>query len=117
MAVPLDGFRAVPLWSDGRATVVVSGEIDYVTAPCLREALDDCLARRPWRIDVDFGAVTFCDISGLNALLGARRKARAAGVRLHVINVRESLVAMLFRRVQAEDLIAPGALRVDRLAD
>ncbi|KUL34402.1 hypothetical protein ADL22_30625 [Streptomyces sp. NRRL F-4489] len=113
----LDGFRAVPRWSDGVATVVVSGEIDYVTAPHLRQALDDCLARRPRRVDIDFREVTFCDLCGLNALLRARRKARAAGSGLRVLNVSESIDAHLFRPLGAGDLIAPKVARADRLAD
>ncbi|MGW6877388.1 STAS domain-containing protein [Streptomyces xanthophaeus] len=54
-----------------------SGEIDIETAPALRLALSEALTHaspaRP--VAVDCTHISFCDSTGLNALLAARRTA------------------------------------------
>jgi anti-sigma B factor antagonist len=53
---------------DGAHLVTLAGEVDISTAPKLAEALAQC-ADGP--VTVDFSDVTYCDSSGLNALLAA----------------------------------------------
>lgn len=68
-----------------RALITLAGEIDLETAPLAGASLRECLDDRMRTLDVDLTAVTFCDVSGLNAFLHASAEARRAGgtVRLH----------------------------------
>ncbi|MEW2414801.1 STAS domain-containing protein [Streptomyces sp. NPDC046866] len=70
----------------GVMVVAVSGEIDLNSAAYLRQAFAAALAacRDGCEIAMDLSAVTFCDCSGLNALLRARRRARDEGVTLTI---------------------------------
>ncbi|PWI18557.1 hypothetical protein DI272_33770 [Streptomyces sp. Act143] len=64
---------------DGRVCVTVRGELDISTAPALERALRTAVGRAAGRVDLDLEGAAFCDCSGLNALLTARRRARERG--------------------------------------
>ncbi|MEV8018839.1 STAS domain-containing protein [Streptomyces sp. NPDC086554] len=68
-----------------RALITLAGEIDLETAPLVSASLRECLYGGVRSIDVDLTAVTFCDMSGLNAFLRASAQATTAGgaLRLH----------------------------------
>ncbi|MFJ3235928.1 ANTAR domain-containing protein [Streptomyces sp. NPDC086787] len=76
--------------------VTIRGELDISTEPALGSALRNALARSRHGIVLDLAGTTFCDCSGLNALLAARHHAltdgkiitiRAAGVQVqHLLN-------------------------------
>ncbi|MGW1722699.1 STAS domain-containing protein [Streptomyces sp. NPDC002306] len=70
---------------DTRALITLAGEIDLATAPQVSAALAECLSDGIRSIDVDLTAVTFCDVSGLNAFRAAFRLVTGAGtsLRLH----------------------------------
>ncbi|GGR18512.1 STAS domain-containing protein [Streptomyces roseolus] len=55
--------------------LVLRGEFDRDTVPCLRAALDDAQAGGAARIALDLSGVTFGDSSFLNELLEARTRA------------------------------------------
>lgn len=65
----------------GRERVVVrlAGEIDQDNAAHLQTAWDDALQAHPRHLHVDARAVSFCDSSGLHALLHARDRSADAG--------------------------------------
>ncbi|BDH07860.1 STAS domain-containing protein [Streptomyces seoulensis] len=69
---------------DGRATICLEGEIDLSTVAAVRAALATCHTYGIRDIDVDLTAVTFCDVSGLNAFLAAARRSVAARGRLRL---------------------------------
>lgn len=61
------------------AVVTVEGELDVATAPRLRAGVA-ALALGPGQLlVVDLAGVTFCDSSGISALIAARNVAEAAG--------------------------------------
>ncbi|MFD5625820.1 anti-sigma factor antagonist [Streptomyces sp. NPDC127072] len=60
-----------------RTLVVLTGAIDLVTQPTLRDGLQAALARSARGIDLDLSGVDFCDCSGLNVLLFLRQRALA----------------------------------------
>ena len=61
---------------EGRRTVVtVCGDLDLTSEPRLRRALRAALLRSSHGIELDLRGVGFCDCSGLNVLLNARRQA------------------------------------------
>ena len=62
-------------------TVAVTGALDVVTLPRVRDALEQALAGRPSRLVVDLSACTFVDASALAVLLDLhRRMCRTGGV-------------------------------------
>ncbi|MFH9426112.1 STAS domain-containing protein [Streptomyces sp. NPDC017529] len=68
-----------------RTLITLAGEIDLATAPLVSASLRECLYGGMRVIDVDLTAVTFCDVSGLNAFLHAAAQATRKGgiLRLH----------------------------------
>jgi anti-sigma B factor antagonist len=63
----------------GTGTVVtVAGELDVATAPRLRAAIGDLTLGRGQLLVVDLAGLTFCDSSGISALIAARNTAEAA---------------------------------------
>ncbi|MEU3615077.1 STAS domain-containing protein [Streptomyces sp. NPDC006872] len=68
-----------------RALIILSGEIDFDSAPLVRASVERCLRDGVRSIDIDLTSVSFCDCSGLNAFLLASKRATSAGrtLRLH----------------------------------
>jgi anti-anti-sigma factor len=68
-----------------RALITLAGEIDPVTAPQVRTALERCLYDGITTIDVDLTTVGLCDTSGLRVFLDASRHAAEThtSLRLH----------------------------------
>jgi len=73
--------------SDAVITVECVGELDELTHTKLVVALDEAVARRPRKLHVDFGGVSYFNASAINALLSARDAQRLAG---HQFGVREA---------------------------
>ncbi|WP_331772596.1 STAS domain-containing protein (plasmid) [Embleya sp. NBC_00888] len=72
--------------TDGARTLLrIGGEIDIDTAPQLRQALDTVLGSGARRVNVDMRAVTFCDSTGIHALLYARATAVERGIALTLV--------------------------------
>lgn len=70
--------------SDNRATIFLEGEIDLATAPAVGTAVQDCLSHGADTIVLDLARLTFCDASGLNALLAAVLYVGVIGGRLRL---------------------------------
>ncbi|MEV6734715.1 MULTISPECIES: STAS domain-containing protein [unclassified Streptomyces] len=79
----------------GGAVVVLAGEMDQDCAAELREVLVCALSAYPQGLVLDLTAVTFCDCSGLNALLQARLDAGADRARRFRIRSMSPRVARL----------------------
>jgi anti-sigma B factor antagonist len=62
----------------GGIVVALTGELDVATAPALDGYFRTLASRSGLRVVVDLSGLTFCDCSGVNALLRARRLTRAA---------------------------------------
>ena len=67
-----------PLEETG-AVIVPRGRLTLTTAPQLRDAVTDLVEAGRTRLVVDLGSLEFVASSGLGALVGGRRAARAAG--------------------------------------
>ena len=65
---------------DRAAVVVVSGDIDMVTAPEFEKALISALRERPETLVVDLTGVAFLGSAGLTALVAAHQEAGDATV-------------------------------------
>ncbi|MFB4302274.1 STAS domain-containing protein [Actinomadura sp. NTSP31] len=59
--------------------IALSGELDIASAPSLRERLRAALEDSGAHVVIDLSEVTFCDVSGLALLVGARRRTAPDG--------------------------------------
>lgn len=91
----------------GWRIVSLTGEIDVITAPRLREHLAGACAAEAGII-VDLTHVDFLDSAGIGVLVGALKRARARGRTLHLVCPRHRI---------REVLTATGLARVFRIHD
>jgi stage II sporulation protein AA (anti-sigma F factor antagonist) len=82
MADAYDFFIAVTRQGPSEYVVKVNGEIDLRNAARLHEAILDGLLGTPNRLIINLAAVGSIDPSGLDVLVGAHRRATAAGTQL-----------------------------------
>jgi anti-sigma B factor antagonist len=75
--------------------VAFSGELDLSTAPVLREELLQALCVPASDIVVDLREVVFMDSTGLGLLIGAHRRAQAAGASVRVVCTQPDLLRVL----------------------
>lgn len=82
----------------GVAVVRVSGELDVLAAPALREHLRTAMRLSPARtVVVDVAEVSFCDSVGLSELVVALHRSQTSGARLVLSGVNGSLERLLYR--------------------
>jgi anti-anti-sigma factor len=76
---------------DGQGTVrlALSGELDMASAETLAASVDHALRPdRPAQLVVDLAGVTFCDSTGIRALVDARAAALRCQVAFRTVNPR-----------------------------
>ncbi|MEV4639520.1 STAS domain-containing protein [Actinoplanes sp. NPDC049548] len=66
-------------------------ELDIATAETLLDQVRTALVEQPAAIVVDLAGVTFCDSSGIGALMDAQAIAASAGVPLHATAARPAI--------------------------
>lgn len=64
--------------------VLVAGEADLASAMRLRDGLVDCLVYRPRSLVVDATDLTFCDLTGLDALLDGVEIVKRSGAHVTI---------------------------------
>ncbi|MDW4903802.1 STAS domain-containing protein [Streptomyces sp. ADMS] len=69
----------------GWTVLEVSGEMDLVTSPELRQRVHDAVAEGRHRVVLDLSGVVFCDSSGVGVLIAVRRLLRSCQGRLRLI--------------------------------
>jgi anti-sigma B factor antagonist len=69
------------------ALITLAGELDLVSAPPLRDVLARCLDDGIRKVDIDLGAMTFCDCSGLRVFLESSQHLTAVGGGLRLLHV------------------------------
>ncbi|MBT2384918.1 STAS domain-containing protein [Streptomyces sp. ISL-11] len=67
------------------AVLQVSGEMDLVTSPVVRQRVHDAVADGRRSLVLDLAEVRFCDSSGVGVLIAARRLMRSCQGRLRLI--------------------------------
>ncbi|GAA1900365.1 STAS domain-containing protein [Streptantibioticus ferralitis] len=70
---------------DGWTVLHVSGEMDLVTSPGVRQHVHDAVAEGRRSVVLDLSDVRFCDSSGVGVLIAARRLMRSCTGRLRLI--------------------------------
>jgi anti-sigma B factor antagonist len=81
---------------DGYTVLSPRGEIDFATGPQLKAAITDTLVAGRLHLVVDLLGVEFIESTGLGALIGGRRRARALDGSLSLVCA-ESSVLKVFR--------------------
>ncbi|MEU4547610.1 STAS domain-containing protein [Nonomuraea dietziae] len=80
------------------ATIALQGELDMVTASWLRQELDQIFAEPGRkRLILDLSGLTFCDSSGLGAMIGAYNQVQQTGGRIALVGARDRLRNLLCR--------------------
>ena len=74
------------------------GELDHHTAPQVRELLSGLAVEPGQQLVVDLGGLTFCDSSGITALIAARNHALAARATIALVAIPDP-VRRIFRIV------------------
>ncbi|MFF3709278.1 STAS domain-containing protein [Streptomyces phaeochromogenes] len=69
----------------GWVVLRVSGEMDLVTSPVLRQRVHDAVADGRHSVVLDLSGVLFCDSSGVGVLIATRRLLRSCQGRLRLI--------------------------------
>jgi anti-anti-sigma factor len=101
--VPFDAsLRPLP----GITRISVAGEVDLTTAPRLRGLLSEATRTADGAVEVDLSAVSFCDASGVNALVTARTALTSLGRQLVLTNVPAQIARVL--------ILAAGAQLLDQ---
>ncbi|MFE1453776.1 STAS domain-containing protein [Streptomyces sp. NPDC058735] len=67
------------------AVLRVSGELDLMTSPLLRQRVHDVVAEGHHCLVLDLSEVFFCDSSGVGVLIAARRLIRSCQGRLRMV--------------------------------
>lgn len=83
------------LHDDGVALIALTGELDLATCPRLGSAVDGVLAGGLSCVLVDLDGLTFCDSTGLGALLRASRQVTEAGGSLVLAGARGAVQRLL----------------------
>ncbi|MDX2596883.1 MULTISPECIES: STAS domain-containing protein [Streptomyces] len=78
-------FRVTGVEEGEWAVLQVSGELDLVTSPVLRQRVHDVVAEGHHSLILDLSEVFFCDSSGVGVLIAARRLIRSCQGRLRLI--------------------------------
>ncbi|MEU1086637.1 STAS domain-containing protein [Streptomyces sp. NPDC005576] len=65
----------------------IIGDLDYATAPELRDALEGLSLAAGQQLVLDLAGLEFCDSSGISALLSARILAVEQGARIALVEV------------------------------
>jgi anti-sigma B factor antagonist len=88
MAIDPSGFSISMSDRDGRAVVLVRGELDLATAPDLEEVVSERLDAGQ-DVTVDLRELEFMDSSGLRVLVSAHYRASDDGTRFVLVRPRE----------------------------
>src|SRR3954463_12595957 len=70
--------------SDGVAVLGLTGKLNMVSAPSVREAVASLVTAGSTRVVIDLAHVSFLDSSGLGALISGLKSARQAGGDLRI---------------------------------
>lgn len=80
---------------NGVSEVSVTGRLNMVTAPRVREAIQTAVDNNQPRVAVDLSGVVFLDSSGLGALIAGLKTAREAGGDVRLVNPTEQVQLVL----------------------
>ena len=77
------------------AVLTVAGDLDYVSAASLRAAVEAVVLRPGQILTLDLAGLTFCDSSGITALIAIRNHAQARKADIVLTNTPAATVRVL----------------------
>lgn len=80
---------------DGTIILLLEGKLDTLTAPELKEEIEDCVENDTVSLVLDCEALTYISSAGLRALLTAHKKMQAQKGGLRVIHCNETVLSVL----------------------
>jgi len=86
----------------GWAVVTVTGEMDLISSPTVRQEVHEAVAEGRRSLVLDLAAVRFCDSSGVGVLIGARRLMRSCAGRLRIVLPEDHLAVVNSRPVSRD---------------
>jgi anti-sigma B factor antagonist len=90
-------------WAGSLAVMTLPDEVDMVNTAELREELSSVIRAAPAVVVVDMTRTTFCDSSGVAALVRAAQQASSAGIRLRLAG--SGPVLRILRLLEADRII------------
>lgn len=93
----------------GAITVALSGEVDLATAGQFEAEVERLVTTGVRQLIVDLGEVTFCDSTGLNALVRARHLCETKGGTLRITRPRGEVAEVLSISGLLDHLASDGA--------
>lgn len=88
----------------GATRISIVGELDIISAPELRAAVDDLLAGKPARVEVDLSALRLLDSSGVGALVSLYKRVSAQGGQVIMSGLRDQPLA-IFRLLRLDRVL------------
>jgi anti-anti-sigma factor len=73
----------------------LEGDIDLHVSPCVTEALNAMIRKKPERIVIDLSRATYIDSSGVAALMVAKQEVEAYGGKFFLSGVQETIRLIL----------------------
>jgi anti-sigma B factor antagonist len=101
---------------DDITVIGVQGELDLSTAPTLCAEVEATFRDFGARVLVDLSSLTFCDSTGLRALLGVVQEARAHRVWLRIVMPKSSAAFRALEIAGGTEFLPLVASREDGLA-
>ncbi len=98
--------QSVTRFQEGVAVLRLSGKLNMVSAPAVREGIASLVAGGAPRVVVDLADVEFLDSSGLGALISGLKSARQAGGDLRIASPAEQ-VRLVLRLTNMERVLIP----------
>ena len=95
MLEPAQLELSVHAGANGYQVVTVTGELDIATAEQAYSYISDVIDGLPAPVTVDLSGLTFCDASGIGALIRIARHARQAGRQVMLTSVRPSVLKIM----------------------
>jgi anti-sigma B factor antagonist len=102
-------------WEGSAAVVTFPAEVDVLSAGQIRDHLLSVINEGPASLVIDMTPTTFCDSSGINAVVRAYRRAHASGTDVRLV-VTAPAVRRIFEVTKIDHLIPVYPGLADALA-
>lgn len=99
-------FKIEQSRQDGRARLVLTGELDLATVPRLEDALTRICRSAVSEIEIDLGDIDFIDSTGLRAILVAKEACAKAGIEFFLVPARAERHRRLFELTGLRSLLS-----------
>jgi anti-sigma B factor antagonist len=79
---------------DGGTVVAIEGTLDAVTAPELRQVVDELVEEQVLRVKLELSGLRLIDSSGVGVIVSLFKRLRAVGGQVEIVGVRDQPLAI-----------------------